>query len=124
MKKLLLAGVAALSVLSASAAHTTPFYKWQCGKYTVILHAVSPGAPESERWSSLTVKPHWPKPFGVVHFKWDAMGMKQVDDDEEDFATYTGGKASLNGKRCKDYVYKPNPCGPPKRVGDPEECDN
>jgi hypothetical protein len=104
MKKLLLAGVAVL-LMATGAAHASPIYKWQCGQYTVILHGSSVGTPESERWSYVMFKPSFP-PGQDVHFKWPHSGApKPVDDpEEEDFAVFTGGKAFLNGKRCKDYV--------------------
>jgi len=35
----------------------------------------------------------------------NAPNAKEVDDPEGvDWGTFTGGKASLNGKRCKDYI--------------------
>jgi hypothetical protein len=45
-------------------------------------------------------------PPGEIRFWWDRSHppAKQVDEPG-DWATFTGSKAFLNGKRCKDYVY-------------------
>jgi hypothetical protein len=95
----------AVAVL-ASNAHTAsaaPYYKWQCGQYTVILHGSSFGSPEP--YASIVFEPHVPS--RDIHFKWDLdhSPLKQVDEPA-DWATFTGGVAYLNGKRCKDYVKK------------------
>src|SRR5262249_53313937 len=104
MKKTLLTSIASL-FLATGAAHATPIYKWQCGQYTVILHASSVGAPETQRYAYIMFKALFP-PGQDVHFKWPHSGAPKLIDDptEEDWAVFTGGKAFLNGKRCKDYV--------------------
>jgi hypothetical protein len=112
MKTLLLAGVAALSVLCASAAHAKPVFKWQCGKFTVSLHESSVLVADEERYGSLTFEPHFPVrrddqpgPRRSIHFEWDLEHYPTKETGEPgDYPVLTGGRAFLNGKRCKDYV--------------------
>ena len=105
--KLLLAGIAAL-FLATGAAHAGPFYKWQCGEYTVTVQHKPPQQTSNDRfYGYIQIEPYLPS--HDVHFKWNldpnAPNAKEVDDPEGvDWGTFTGGKASLNGKRCKDYV--------------------
>jgi hypothetical protein len=84
-------------------AQATPKYKWQCGQYIVTLHASSAGSEEP--YASIVFEPRFPG--GDIHFKWDRNNIpaKRVDEPD-DWAIFTGGKAFLDGKRCKDYVPK------------------
>jgi hypothetical protein len=112
MNKLLVAGVAALAVLTASAASTKPLIKWQCGRTLVILHESSFGA---ERHSvTIEFKPAVRRNYS---FEWNAdFERKWVDEPnpgqmEVDYGVATGDEAWLNGKRCKDYVPSKKPRG-------------
>jgi hypothetical protein len=109
MKKLLLA-VAALLV--ATSANARPFYKWQCGEYVVTLHGSTMMAPDEKRYESMAFKPKLPEDrrgrISII-FSWSGPVDKEVkaaEDYEGEWGVYTGGKAFLNGKRCKDYQPK------------------
>ena len=101
MKKLLLTSIAAL-LMATSAARATPQYKWQSGQYTVTLHASGVGSEEP--WASITFEPRFPS--GDIRFKWDRghPPAKPVDEPG-DYATFTGGKVFLNGKRCNEQMF-------------------
>jgi len=103
------------AALLASGAHTasaTPYYKWQCGQYTVTLHASNVGSPEP--YGSIAFEPHFPS--RDIRFKWnvDHSALRQVDEPAE-WAVFTGGVAYLNGKRCKEYVAKAGASQPDER---------
>jgi hypothetical protein len=108
LRSLLFAAVGALSVLSASGASAAPEYKYQCGRYTVTLFGT--GVDPEDAYNEISFRP--PLPNFEFHFKWQGgdFARKQVDEEGE-WAIYTGGKAWLNGKRCKDYVPSKKPKG-------------
>jgi hypothetical protein len=114
-RRRLVSGAFSIAVLflATGAAHARPVFKWQCGKITVSLHESSVMVADDERYGSLTFEPHLPVrrddqpgPRRSIHFAWDLEHYPTKETGEPgDYPVLTGGRAFLNGKRCKDYVY-------------------
>jgi len=103
MKKLLLTSIAAL-FLATGTAQASPIYKWQCGKHAVTIQYKPPWQTSDGEsfYAYIQFEPRFPS--DDIHFKWDRNKLNVKEIPDGDWPTYTGGKAWLNGKRCKVYV--------------------
>ena len=108
MTRRLIIAVAAL-FLATPAANAKPVIKWQCGRTVVSLHESSFGTPDEHYSVNISFKPAVRRNYS---FEWNTkFERKEIEEPnptetEIDWGVATGGKAYLNGKRCKDYVPK------------------
>jgi hypothetical protein len=122
MKKLLLTGC--IAFMAIPPAHSYPVAEWQCGDISVNI--MSPrdhlGGP-NETVVTLTGPGAFTRNKGRLghHFRFHFTVELNEGEGRQvrmgEFMGWTGGKAYLNGKRCKDYVEEVEEVRPrPKEV--------